>query len=195
VGRALRLRGSEAAGRQRVVLGVDPGSAVTGWGAVRTSGQRLEYVDGGVLRLRGARAERLARVYTDMRELCERLRPDVLSLEESFVGDNVQSAFRLGEARGAVMVAAATCGVPVFEYSPAGIKRAVAGSGRADKLQVQAMVTRLLDVTKRLIADESDALAAAICHVHMQGFEATLARGVAFGGSGVRRRRSRGGQW
>jgi crossover junction endodeoxyribonuclease RuvC len=186
------VREADAAGRQRLVLGVDPGSAVTGWGVVRADGARLEYVDSGVLRLRGGRAARLARIYAEVRDLCVRLRPDVLSLEESFVGDNVQTAFRLGEARGAVMVAAATCAVPVVEYSPAGIKMAVVGSGRADKLQVQAMVARLLGIGKRLIADESDALGAAICHVHLGRFDATLAGAIGFGGAGGRRRGRRG---
>jgi len=187
------VREADAEARRRLVLGIDPGSAITGWGAVRADGMRLEYVDSGVLRLRGARAARLARVHAEVSALCERLRPDVLSLEESFVGDNVQTAFRLGEARGAVMVAAATCGVPVVEYSPAGIKMAVVGSGRADKLQVQAMVVRLLSIGKRLLADESDALGAAICHVHVGGFDATLAAAVGFGGAGKRRRGTRKG--
>jgi crossover junction endodeoxyribonuclease RuvC len=187
------VREADAGARRCLVLGVDPGSAITGWGAVRADGLRLEYVDSGVVRLRGERAERLARVHAEVGALCARLRPDVLSLEESFVGDNVQTAFRLGEARGAVMVAAATCGVPVVEYSPAGIKMAVVGSGRADKLQVQAMVVRLLGIAKRLVADESDALGAAICHVHVGGFDAKLADAAGFGGAGVRRRGARKG--
>ena len=195
MGRALRLRGGEITRRERLVLGVDPGSAVTGWGVVRAAGQRLEYVESGVLRLSGARAERLSRIFGEMRDLCERVRPDILSLEESFVGDNVQTAFRLGEARGAVMVAAATSGVTVVEYSPAEIKMAVVGNGRADKAQVQAMVVRLLSIAKRLVVDESDALGAAICHLHMGSFDATIARGVGFGGgrAGGRRGRTRGG--
>ncbi len=190
-----RPRGREAGSQGKLVLGVDPGSTVTGWGLVRSAGQHLQCVESGVVRLRGERSARLARVFEEVRALCERLHPDVLSLEESFVGDNVQTAFRLGEARGAVMVAAALRGVPVVEYSPAGIKMAVVGSGRADKAQVQAMVMRLLGMTGDLVSDESDALAAAICHVHTRGFEDKIAQGVAFGASGRpgRARRARGG--
>jgi crossover junction endodeoxyribonuclease RuvC len=145
-------------------------------------------VASGVVRLRGDRAERLARIHRTLCEVCERFRPDVVVVEKSFVGDNVQTAFRLGEARGAVMVAAVHAGLSVAEYSPAEIKVAVTGSGRADKSQMQAMVERLLGLSGNIAADEADALAAAICHLHTDRF--VSAAGRAAGGD-VGRARSR----
>jgi len=169
------------------VLGVDPGTVVLGWGVVDARGGRLLRVASGVLRCEGVRADRLAMICDTMLELCERYGPAALSLEQTFVGDNVQSAFRLGEARGAVMVAASRAGVGIAEYSPAQIKLAVAGSGRATKAQMQLMVGRLLAVSEALAADEADALGAAICHAHAGRSEAVLAAaGRGWGGSGRR---------
>ena len=101
-----------------------------------------------------------------------------MSLEKTFVGENVQSAFRLGEARGAILVASAQAGVPVCEYSPAEIKVAVAGNGRAAKEQMQIMVARLLALRGALAADEADALGAAICHLHTHSFTARVSDGA-----------------
>lgn len=147
-------------------MGIDPGTAVMGWGVVERQGARLTCVASGELRPRGTRAERLAAIVADLRRLLARWTPHVVSLEQSFVGSNVQSAFRIGEARGAALVAAAQAAVPVVEYAPARIKKAVAGDGRASKEQIQRMVGRLLGVGGKLAADEADALAAAICHAH-----------------------------
>ena len=173
------------------VLGVDPGTVVLGWGVVDVRGTRLGRVASGVLRCQGARADRLAVICDVIRELCERFRPSALSLEQTFVGDNVQSAFRLGEARGAVMVAASRAGVGVAEYSPAQIKLAVAGSGRATKAQMQLMVGRLLAWSEALAVDEADALGAAICHAHAGRSDALLAAASSrngWGGNGRGRR-------
>ena len=174
------------------VLGVDPGTVILGWGVVDIRGSRLTRVASGVLRCKGERADRLAHICDTMFELCERFRPSALSLEQTFVGDNVQSAFRLGEARGAVMVAASRAGLGVAEYSPAQIKLAVAGSGRATKPQMQLMVGRLLAVAEALAADEADALGAAICHAHAGRSDALLAAAAAraWGGNGRSRRTS-----
>ncbi len=169
------------------VLGVDPGTVALGWGIIEPRGERMCRVASGVMRATGARAERLAAIYAALCELCERFAPTVLSLEQTFVGDNVQSAFRLGEARGAVMVAASRARLTVAEYSPAEIKVAVAGSGRASKAQMQLMISRLLAMSELLAADEADALGAAICHVYAGRFQAVVARGTSWGG------RSRGG--
>lgn len=158
------------------VLGVDPGTVALGWGVVDVRGATLTRVASGVLRCKGERADRLARICDTLQELCERFRPLALSLEQTFVGANVQSAFRLGEARGAVMVAASRAGLGVSEYSPAQIKLAVAGSGRASKAQMQLMVGRLLAVSDALASDEADALGAAICHAHAGRYDALLTR-------------------
>jgi crossover junction endodeoxyribonuclease RuvC len=133
-------------------------------------GQRLRYVAGGVIRSRGALPHRLAHVYEEACRILSEFGPGCVSLEKTFVGENVQSAFRLGEARGAILVASGRAGVPVSEYSPAEIKVAVAGNGRAAKEQMQLMVARLLALTSALAGDEADALGAAICHLHTQSF-------------------------
>jgi crossover junction endodeoxyribonuclease RuvC len=158
------------------VLGVDPGTVVTGWGVVERFPRQVRRVASGVVRPRGTRAERLAAICRELGAICRQFQPDALSLEQSFVGDNVQTAFRLGEARGAVMVAAADLGLPVAEYSPAEIKVAIVGSGRAAKSQVQSMVSLLLAVEAALAADEADALGAAICHIHTSRFAVQVAR-------------------
>ncbi|MFN8626648.1 MAG: crossover junction endodeoxyribonuclease RuvC [Candidatus Binatia bacterium] len=156
------------------VLGVDPGTVATGWGVIEEVDRRLRYVAGGVIRNRGPLPQRLARIYGEIQQVLSTFAPAWLSLEKTFVGENVQSAFRLGEARGAILVAAAQAGVPVREYSPAEIKVAVAGQGRAAKDQMQAMVARLLTLSTVLAADEADALGAAICHLHTQSFVARV---------------------
>jgi len=154
------------------VLGVDPGTVATGWGVVEEQSHRLAHVGGGVIRPRGALAERLAHIHEQVSQLLATFEPTCISLEKTFVGENVQSAFRLGEARGAILVAAAQAGVSVREYSPAEIKVAVVGHGRAVKAQMQTMVIRLLDLHGPLAADEADALGAAICHLDTQSFAA-----------------------
>jgi len=161
------------------VLGVDPGTVATGWGVIDEGGRRLTYVAGGVIRSRGALPHRLAHVYDEACRILTEFAPEYVSLEKTFVGENVQSAFRLGEARGAILVASARAGVPVCEYSPAEIKVAVAGNGRAAKEQMQIMVARLLAVTASLAGDEADALGAAICHIHTQGFVARVGDATA----------------
>jgi crossover junction endodeoxyribonuclease RuvC len=172
------------------VLGVDPGSGITGWGIVEESGRDLRYVGSGVVRVRGQRAERLAAIHAALCAVCVRSGLAIVVLEQTFVGDNIQTAFRLGEVRGAVMVAAAGASVPVVEYSPAQIKVAVSGYGRASKTQMQTMVARLLGVDRALAVDEADALAAAICHLHTQRFSA-LAGDRAANGRAARN----GGGW
>ncbi len=191
-GAAVGSAGAAAAASLRI-LGVDPGSVALGWGVIDSyNSARLARVASGTIRGRGERAARLAAICDAIQELCERFRPAVLSLEQSFVGDNVQSAFRLGEVRGAVMVAAGRARVAVAEYSPAQIKLAVAGSGRAAKAQMQAMVSRLLAVDQVLGEDEADALGAAICHVNAGQFAALVAAAsTGWGGAGRGRRTSR----
>ena len=163
------------------VLGIDPGTTVTGWGVVISDGPSFRRIASGVLRPRGDRAEKLETIFRGVCDLCEEHRPNALSLEQSFVGDNIQTALRLGEARGSVMVAAARLGVVVHEYAPASIKMAVAGTGRADKAQVSAMVARLLNVAADLKSDEADALGAAICHLNSTRFDEKVRDAPAIG--------------
>ena len=156
------------------MLGLDPGTVRTGWGVVDEADRRLQYVAGGTIHAGGNIADRLATIFAHTQTILSDFAPQCVSLEKTFVGENVQSAFRLGEARGAILVATARAGVRVYEYTPAEIKLAVAGHGRAAKEQMQLMVARLLRRRELAAADEADALGAAICHLHSQGF-ATLA--------------------
>ena len=151
------------------VMGVDPGNAVTGFGVVDGVAANPAHVAAGTIRppagLRGGR--RLLAIHRRVLEILDEYSPDALSLERSFVAANVQSAFRLGEARAIVMLAAAARGIELFEYAPNEIKLAAAGYGRADKAQVKFMVCRALALPQStaLADDASDALAIALCHL------------------------------
>jgi crossover junction endodeoxyribonuclease RuvC len=129
-------------------------------------------------------AAKLAAIHTALVELCGAWRPDVLALEQNFVGRNVQSAFRIGEVRGVALLAAAAAGVTIAEYPPATVKLAVTGTGRAEKAQVQRAIARELRVTEPLVADAADALAIALCHLQSARLTAVLAAAAA--GSGRR---------
>jgi crossover junction endodeoxyribonuclease RuvC len=150
------------------VIGIDPGNAVTGFGVVERSGS-LQYVVAGTVRGQRiiSRPQRLAAIYQNLIQVLDHYAPDVMSLERSFVAINVQSAFALGEARAAAILAAAHRGLDVFEYSPTDVKLSVAGYGRADKRQVKQMVQRTLMLTndRELADDAADALALALCHL------------------------------
>jgi crossover junction endodeoxyribonuclease RuvC len=150
------------------VLGVDPGSAVTGWGLLEQNSRGPRLIDCGMLKLDVRRpfAVRLHRLRTEFDELVERLRPTAAAVEAPFHGASARSALQLAHARGVILAALAGSGLEVAEYAPARIKKAVAGAGRADKDQVRAMVCRLLG--RDLPAgtnDMSDALAVALCHL------------------------------
>ncbi len=158
------------------VLGVDPGTVVTGWGVIDLERGVLRHVASGTIRAgRGEVSARLGMIYAALGEVIVDHYPDVLSLERNFLARNVQSAFRLGEARGVAMAAAAARTVSLSEYTPATIKKTVAGNGGAAKDQVQTAVLRLLGLTQRLAVDEADALAAAACHALRVGFVARVA--------------------
>jgi crossover junction endodeoxyribonuclease RuvC len=152
------------------VLGIDPGTVATGWGVIDESRQSLKYVAGGVIRARGALPARLNLIFEGVRSILGAHSPACIGLEKTFVGENVQSAFRLGEARGVILLAAEIAGIRVVEYAPAEVKVAVAGQGRASKDQMQAMVSRLLGLGGEIAADEADALGVAVCHLHSQRF-------------------------
>jgi len=151
------------------VLGVDTGSRITGYGVIETDGADCVLVDSGVIRLNpeDALALRLRAIHERVLSVIEDLKPDEAAFESVFYSANVQSALKLGHARGVCIHAAAVSDVPVFEYSPAEVKMAVTGYGRAEKPQVQQMVRALLKLANWTAPyDESDALAVAICHAH-----------------------------
>lgn len=157
-----------------LVIGVDPGSAVTGFGIIQAAGGAARHVAAGVIRpnARSSYPEKLQTIYRRLCELIAQYSPDAMSLERSFVALNVQSAFRLGEARAMALLAAATHQIELFEYAPAHVKLTVAGYGRADKSQVKFMVRRALGMEEAgaLADDAADALAIALCHLSMARF-------------------------
>jgi crossover junction endodeoxyribonuclease RuvC len=162
------------------VLGIDCGTEYTGFGIVELeSSGHLHCLTCGAIRLspRDPLPARLNRIYSRLDELIREHRPDQVAIEDVFYALNVKSALKLGQVRGVAMLAAAAAGLEVAEYAPLSIKSAVVGYGRAEKQQVQLMVTRLLELAEPPEpADASDALAIAICHLHTS---ATLQRQVA----------------
>ena len=151
------------------VLGIDPGTANTGYGVVASDGGRLVALDGGVIETSAKLTpeRRLATIHDRVAELLAEHEPDAVALEDLYFGANARSAFAVGQARGVVMLAAGQAGVPCAGYTPQQVKNAVCGSGRADKGQVARMVQALLALPELPTPDHaSDALGVAICHVN-----------------------------
>jgi crossover junction endodeoxyribonuclease RuvC len=148
------------------VLGIDPGTAACGYGIVHGNGGRLQAVEYGWLQTRAReRPEaRLKQIHDAVADLIARHDPDAVALEESFVGADARIALSVGQARGAALVACASAEVDCTEYSPASVKSAVCGYGRAEKAQVQRMVTAILSLAEEPNHHAADALAVAICH-------------------------------
>lgn len=148
-------------------LGVDPGSRATGYGVLELEGRSLRLLASGVIRLPDQPiALRLATIHARLRELIELWRPDQVALEAVFVARNPRAALVLGQARGAALAACGHAGLTVNEYSPAEVKSAVVGQGRASKAQVQQMVRAILALARAPAADAADAVAVAICHLN-----------------------------
>lgn len=175
----------------RRILGIDPGSVVTGWGIVEAAGNSLNHVACGTIATAGAAAQgaRLSRIYKGIQQIIARYHPDGVSLEKVFFARNPQSALKLGQARGVALLAAAENQLEIYEYSSNEIKSAVVGYGHATKEQVQKMVASLLHVSEKMAADAADALAAAVCHVHRQAFQARIVEAMPEWRPAVRRRR------
>ena len=149
-----------------IVLGIDPGTASTGYGVVESVGSRLRALDGGVVQTAPGVAleRRLADIHARICELLDAYGPDALAIEELYFGANVRTAFAVGQARGVIMLAAGMRGVPCRSYTPQQVKGAVCGNGRAAKDQVQRMVGRLLGLAEPPQSDHAaDAFAVAIC--------------------------------
>jgi crossover junction endodeoxyribonuclease RuvC len=150
------------------VLGIDPGSRITGYGIVDQLGNRLVHVDNGAVFTDAHKdfAMRLQRIYRGLTEVIDQYRPDAMAVENIFFATNVQSALKLGQARGAAIVAGVNAGLPVYEYTALQVKQSVVGHGRAAKDQVQKMLKVLLALPEVAQEDASDALAVAVCHIH-----------------------------
>lgn len=152
-----------------IILGIDPGSRLTGYGVVRQHGSKFDYIASGCIRMTlGEMPDRLAQIFDGVREIIRQVQPDVFAIEQVFMARNPDSALKLGQARGAAIVAAKFAGLPVFEYSARQVKQSVVGTGAAAKEQVQHMVKTLLKLPASPQADAADALAVALCHGHTQ---------------------------
>lgn len=154
-----------------IIIGIDPGTAVTGYGVIEKIGSSYRVLDYGCIRPPASYplSERYLVIFNSVEELIAKYKPDAVSVETQYVKNNVQSAIKLGMARGAVVIAAARHKVSVFEYAPAQAKLAVVGTGRASKRQVQGMVQQILRLSEPPTPeDAADALALAICHAHQK---------------------------
>jgi crossover junction endodeoxyribonuclease RuvC len=161
-----------------IVLGIDPGTAHTGYGVVFARGSTLAALDGGAVETdsHDSLEQRLAQIHACVQELIERHQPEAVAVEDLFFGQNARSAFAVGQARGVTLLAAGQAGVPCFSYTPQAVKQAVCGSGRAEKGQVQRMVGALLRLPSPPQPDHAaDALAVAICHANCAVMKAAFA--------------------
>jgi len=153
--------------RMTRVLGIDPGSRVTGYGVIDTNGVRSRHVDSGCIRtVAGEFPHRLGEIFHGICELLDRWQPHEVAVEQVFVSRNAASALKLGHARGAAVTAIVTRSIPMFEYTPAAVKQGLVGNGRAEKEQVQHMIRIILGLQGQMSLDQSDALAVALCHAH-----------------------------
>jgi len=158
------------------VLGIDPGSSVTGYGIIEEVGGRLFHAYNGGLSssLNNSFPYCLKEIYADLEKIISDYSPDVMAIENLFFHKNVKVALKLGHARGIAILAALNAGLDVYEYSPMEIKQAVVGYGRATKNQIQTMVKELLNLPEIVPFDPSDALAVAICHIHSTNMREAL---------------------
>lgn len=157
-----------------IVLGIDPGIAIVGFGVVQKEGHRLKPLQyGSIVTKAGLRTEtRIKQIYDAMSHLMEKYEPDVMAIEQLFFNRNVTTAFTVGQARGVMLLAAEEANVVVVEYTPLQVKQAVVGYGKAEKHQVQEMVKMLLKLKEKPKPDDvADALAVAICHAHSAQIE------------------------
>jgi crossover junction endodeoxyribonuclease RuvC len=153
------------------IVGLDPGLRNTGWGIIEAEGSRLIYVADGAVHSDANEplAERLLQIHEQILRVLKDYVPEEAAIEETFVNTDARATLKLGQARGAVMLAPAFCKIPVSEYAPNTVKKSVVGAGHAEKTQVKHMVKLLLPKAQLNTADSTDALAIAICHAHHRG--------------------------
>ena len=161
-----------------LIIGLDPSLSCTGWGVIEQSGNRLRHVANGQVKTdpKAPLAQRLVTIDAALAAVIAQYRPETGAVEEVFVNSNAQSTLKLGQARGVCLLVLAKAGLPVAEYAARLVKKAVVGTGGADKAQVQAMVKLLLPGVQFAGADAADALAVAIAHAHLSGTLARLGR-------------------
>ncbi len=166
-----------------LIIGIDPGSRLTGYGIIEKDGQKLKFVDAGTIRTETKEMpERLKRIFAGIHRIVEFHGPTEAAVEQVFMAQNPDSALKLGQARGAAIAALVNSDLDVAEYTARQIKQSVVGYGAAEKEQVQMMVMKLLNLSIQPQSDAADALAAAICHAHASGTMSKLAVLNALGG-------------
>lgn len=181
---------SASAQRLTRVMGIDPGSVITGFGVIESDGVRSVYLAHGHIRVKGeCFADRLGHIFAALSEVLAEWRPHEVAVEQVFLSNNAMSALKLGQARGAAITAVVSRELPVTEYAPRSVKQVVTGNGSADKLQVQTMVKSLLGLNRQIQVDAADGLAIAICHAHSRmhrGANLPMRRRSRRGGRGLR---------
>lgn len=157
------------------MLGIDPGSRITGYGVIETDGRHSRHLASGCIQTAETQfADRLGQIFHALAQIVADMRPDEVAVEQVFMAKNAASALKLGQARGAAIAAVVRDGLPLYEYTPRAVKQAIVGTGAADKIQVAHMVKVLLNLRDRPAADQADALAVALCHVHASAAQARL---------------------
>ena len=152
-----------------MILGIDPGSRVTGFGLIKSDGDKIEYIDCGCVRTNSENMRtRLKTIFDELYSVIQKHGPEEVAIEEVFMGKNAGSALKLGQARGVAMAACLANDLPISEYSARKVKQSVVGTGAATKLQVKRMVKMMLTIDENIAEDSADALAIAICHVNTQ---------------------------
>jgi len=155
-----------------IIIGIDPGSRITGYGLIKNHRDRLEYIHSGFIKVEGERfPQKLGFIFEQLSEVIQLYAPDHMSIQSVFMHKNADSALKLGQARGAAICAGHHAGMEVSEYAAREVKLAIVGQGAAQKEQVKHMVCRLLSLRQELQADESDALAIALCHAQHSAME------------------------
>jgi crossover junction endodeoxyribonuclease RuvC len=156
-----------------LVLGVDPGSRVTGYGLVEKENNQMTCIHAGTISSPAKLPfyERIHKIFQSMVEIMNHYRPQEMAIEDIFFAKNVKSSLKLGHARGAVLIAAVQCGIKIFDYAPLEIKKSTVGYGRATKEQVRSMVQIILNLKDKPNLDTSDALATAICHLNWARYD------------------------
>ncbi len=166
------------------ILGIDPGSRLTGFGVIDFTGDKAVYIASGTVKsVDGAFADRLRQIFESIGSIVGEYQPDIVAIESVFMHKNAGSALKLGHARSAAICATFEHGAEVFEYAPREIKQAVVGTGAATKEQVQHMITSILGLDGIPAPDAADALAAALCHGHQRRIRAQLGTGKAIAGA------------
>jgi len=181
----------------KIILGIDPGTVVMGYGIVEYKGNRLSLIEMGVLKLplRQDHYERLSLIHQKVQELIGRFTPQDFAIEAPFFGKNVQSMLKLGRAQGVAIATAMHAGIPVTEYSPKKVKQSITGNGNSEKEQVWKMLQRILQLEQEFDRyDASDALAVAVCH-HFQNQTAQRLPADTSKKAGMGKRRSKPGSW